>query len=148
MLLKRIFIALALLVLAGAAWRMRNAPWVHELMVPPDARAPRIQFDNGSARVPEPPASSAGVALTPPGTMRKCVRGSSVSYTDQLCPPGMREQPLSQGTLSVVPAAAGAAPPAPPAGAEARRPRTVRDVLVPPEGQNMKDAQMDRVIGR
>jgi hypothetical protein len=150
MLLKRIFIVLALLLLAGAAWRVRNAPWVQALMYPPDARAPQIQFDNGSARLPEPPASSTGVWFTPPGRMRKCVRGSTVSYTDQLCPPGMREQALAQGTVSVLPGQAGAAPAAAkaPPGADPQRPRTVRDVLAPPEANPLREQQMDRVIGR
>ncbi len=75
------------------------------LTTTPD-KPPEIVFDNGSVRdVPAPAASAVQrtAALSPPGVMRKCVRGDRVTYSNLTCPAGFRERPVSQEGVTVVP---------------------------------------------
>jgi hypothetical protein len=79
---------------------------------------------------------------------RKCVAaGGSVLYTQEACPPGSREAAVTGGAVSVLPAA----PPRPAAAASGGGLPNVRDALLGPGAQgagDLKDRQMDRVIGR
>jgi hypothetical protein len=106
-------IALTVLVLFAAAfgWRYRHAEWLQGVFSPPVAtKAKPIVFDNGTVRTPPPPASGPMPAAI---GMRKCLRGTTVSYTDQPCPPGSREAPVNRGVVTVVEATAPAPAPAP-----------------------------------
>ena len=51
----------------------------------------------------------------PLGTLRKCLRGAEVSYTNSFCPSGARELKLDRGTVNVL-------PPDPAAAARAKGP--------------------------
>ncbi len=89
-------------------------------------------------------------ALSPQsgGDLRKCVAaGGRVLYTQEACPPGSRQETLGGGAVSVLPAA----PPAPAAAASGGGLPNVRDALLgpgAPGGGELKERQMDRVIGR
>jgi hypothetical protein len=106
MLLRLLTWTLLLAALAGVAlWMGRDHPRVRALW---------------PAALPALPTSAAPAART-----RKCVRveagvgEGAITYTNDACPPGTREQALQGGTVSVLPA-----PPAPaasPAQAPLRR---------------------------
>jgi hypothetical protein len=93
------FTALALFV-AAIGWRYRNADGVRSVLGPTAAtKAKPVVFDNGTVRAPPPRASGPAAAAI---GMRKCLRGTAISYTDQPCPPGSREAPVNRGAVTVV----------------------------------------------
>ena len=49
-------------------------------------------------------ADKRGAAAKGAGNLRKCVAGEKITYTDEACPPGSREQPISSGNVTVMPA--------------------------------------------
>lgn len=67
-----------------------------------------IVFDNGSVRdrFDAPAASQPNeiAVLSPPGALRKCVRGDRVAYSNLACPAGFREHAVSAEPVPVVPA--------------------------------------------
>jgi hypothetical protein len=142
--IKRSLIGVAVLLLLSVAWRYRNSEFISGTKLPA-AKPAAIQFDNGSVRAPILPASGADGQTPlpmPPVGLRKCVRGGTTTYTDALCPTGTKEQPIKAGAVTVVPGQK----PAP--AADVPR-RTLRDALAPPgDDQNLKEKQIDRVIGR
>lgn len=106
MLLRLLTWTLLLATLAGVAlWMGRDHPRVRALW---------------PAAWPALPSTAPAVART-----RKCVRGdgaeAAVTYTNDACPPGTREQALQGGSDSVLPAAPAPAPAASPARAPLRR---------------------------
>jgi hypothetical protein len=135
------FRAIALTVLAlfvaAIGWRYRNADWVRGVLGPPAAavKAKPIVFDNGTVRTPPSPASGPAAAAI---SMRKCLRGQTVSYTDQPCPPGSRETTVNRGSVTVVEGQAPAAKP--PAGA---RLPNARDAMRP-EGPSLNEQAIER----
>jgi hypothetical protein len=103
-LLAAIGIRAILLSVAFSMWR--GGVFRSWLTTTPD-KPPEIVFDNGSVRdIPGPAASSPSrtAALSPPGVMRKCVRGDRVTYSNLTCPPGFREKPVSRDGVTVLPA--------------------------------------------
>lgn len=115
--LKHVVIGFAVLLLLAVTWRVAQSDWGRSLGQAPARPAPPIQFDNGTVRQYDSPASVAARSKGQPlplGTLRKCQRGSDVSYTDSFCPPGTRELPVDKGTLNVIaPGPAAVAPKAP-----------------------------------
>ncbi len=91
------------------------------------------------------PAPAAAGGQTQGSRLRKCVAGAAVVYTDAECPAGSQPQPLSGGSVSVLPAPAVATPAS--GTAPARSPH-VRDLLVKPEEASLKDQRMDAIIGK
>ncbi|MDH4391092.1 MAG: hypothetical protein QE285_06675 [Aquabacterium sp.] len=96
-------------------WRVAQSDWGRHLGQPVAQPAAPIQFDNGTVRQYDSPASVAarnkGQPL-PLGALRKCQRGTEISYTNSFCPPGAKELKVDKGTVNVVapdPAAAAAA---------------------------------------
>lgn len=77
------------------------------------------------------------------GKARKCLVKGEVLYTNGECPAGSHEQPVSGGTVSVMPAGPSAAPGSAPHG-----PPHVRKLLVKPDEVNLKDRRMEEVIGK
>jgi hypothetical protein len=142
--IKRSLIGVAVLLLLAVAWRYRQSEFLGGAKAPA-AKPAAIQFDNGSVRAPILPASGADGQTPlpmPPVGLRKCVKGGTTTYTDALCPTGTKELPIKAGAITVVPGQK------PGSAAEAPR-RNLRDVLSPPgEEQNLKEKQIDRVIGR
>jgi hypothetical protein len=125
--LKHVAIGSALVILLAITWRVAQSDWARGLGQPPGKPAAPIQFDNGSVRQYDSPASVAARSKGQPlplGTLRKCQRGAEISYTNSFCPPGTREIKLDKGTVSVIEAGPAAAPP--PAAAAPARP-TLRE---------------------
>jgi hypothetical protein len=133
-------IALTVLALfvAAAGWRYRNADWVRSWVnTTMPAKAKPIVFDNGTVRAPPVRASGAAAAAAATG-LRKCIRGQSVSYTDQPCPPGSREAEVTRGAVTVVEGPAPAIKPA----AGLKLPNA-RDAMRP-EGPTLNEQAIER----
>lgn len=122
-----VFVALA----CGLAWYFLPAPVKQGV-------AGRLR--SPAMTLPMPP--SAAVA---PG-LRKCMLGGQPTYTNGACPPGSREQALTGGSLSVLPAAPVPTPSEAPGAAPVGH---VRELLLKPDGQaeaDMKAKRIDRVV--
>jgi len=123
--LKQLAIGFAVLFALAGTWRLAQSDWARSLGQAPGKDAAPIQFDNGTVRQYDSPASVAarnqGQPL-PLGTVRKCQGGAEISYTNSFCPPGTRELKVDKGTVTVIesvplPAPGPAKPPAAPAQA-------------------------------
>jgi hypothetical protein len=125
---------LALLVLA-VTWRVAQSDWARRLGQPDAKPAAPIVFDNGTVRQYDSPASVAARSKGQPmplGTLRKCQRGTEVSYTNSFCPAGTRELKLEKGTVNVVESTAPAAVKGSPAsGGPSLRERAVERAVQP-----------------
>lgn len=147
--LQKIVVVIGLSVVAAAGWRFGQSPTFQRWMAAEAPPAPAFRFDNGSARAPDADVEAEAAPASAPRAasgLRKCLRGTTVAYTDGPCPPGTREQDLTRGTVTVVP---GQAPPKAVASQEPEpRRKTVRDVLAPPEENSLKDRRMEQVIGK
>ncbi|AVP56425.1 DUF4124 domain-containing protein [Pulveribacter suum] len=106
--------ALAVLALAGAVaawwtseqWLPHTGPWTEHVWRKITRPGPEtLPRDKGGQ--PRPAAGAARGAAAgssePPAPPRKCVRGSSVVYTDQPCPPGSREAVVDGAVTSLPP---------------------------------------------
>ncbi len=102
--LKRLTITFALIFLVLTAWRYRNTELIQSIINPNTSKPKSIQFDNGTVRKYLTPAEIAARKPTtkPPGELRKCQKGTSITYTNDLCPAGAKEYELTNGTLNVV----------------------------------------------
>ena len=110
-----------------------------------------IQFDNGTVReapVPASPASAASAQVFEgePGKLKKCLRGNTVTYTDQNCPPGTKAAAVTGGNVTVVPSEK-PKPAARDAAANNSR-NTLRDALDLSGNDNIRDKMMERAIGK
>jgi hypothetical protein len=77
-------------------------------------------------------------------SVRKCVAGAQVLYSDGACPAGSRETTTGGGTVTVLPALR-----VQPGGGAASKPLpNVRDLLVDPQAADLKDKRMEEVIGK
>ena len=116
MTLKHVAIAFFALLVLAITWRLAQSEWAQGLNRPADTAPRRIEFDNGTVRQYDSPASVAARNQGQPmplGTLRKCQRGTEVSYTNSFCPPGAKELKVDKGTLNIVDSGATAAPPKP-----------------------------------
>jgi hypothetical protein len=107
MLLRTMAILALLTVVASMVFSMWRSGVIRSWMTTTPDKPRAIVFDNGSIRdVPGPAASESrkGAALSPPGVLRKCLRGDQVTYSNLTCPPGFRERPVSTDGVTVVPA--------------------------------------------
>jgi hypothetical protein len=122
-----------------------------------DPKPREIVFDNGSVRdlaAPAAPGASAPATklteLSPPGVMRKCVRGDRVTYSNLTCPAGFRERPIKAEPVTVVPAVrVPATPPAaaPPGQAPGpNNPRSLRDALDLKPDEQLRQRMIDRAV--
>ena len=94
----------ALVVAALAVWRYWDSPAVQGLLRP-EALRQRIEFDNGSVRLPRfdaAPAAGDSVPGHPPVRVRKCLKGKQILYTEFDCPAGTREQAIDAGSVTFV----------------------------------------------
>lgn len=91
------------------------------------------------------PTPAAAGGQTHGSRLRKCVTGTTVVYTGGECPAGSQQQPLSGGTVSVLPAQPATTPGN--SDAPARTPHA-RDLLVKPGEASIKDQRMDAIIGK
>ena len=129
-----------MLLAAGLAWRYGRAPLADGLEAGGHRAAPAIRFDNGTVRQYRTASASADGAPPPLalGQARRCARGNETVYTNQPCPPGMREERLNRGTVNVL---AGGGEPlatlAPEKAAPAAR-RGLHQVAEPADGADLR----------
>jgi hypothetical protein len=116
--LKLLAWAAVLLIACSAVWSKREHPWVQALWSTVEPPPKPIQFDNGTVRqYAEPGSAATGTQATaPPGAMRKCVRGTQVTYTNFSCPSGFKEREVGGPPVNVL---AGQAPAKPAQSAKA-----------------------------
>ena len=144
--LHHVFIALAVALVLAIGWHYREP--ARELLAPaPVARTTPFKFDNGSIRDAErasaPGTGAPPVAAAVPGGLRKCVRGTTVLYTDKTCPPGSREQGVRADNVTVLPATQPTAPQ--PAGGQAPpREPLLRELAGPDDTAAMREKAIDR----
>ena len=104
--IKTIAIISVVVVLAGAGWFFRGAPAVREGADNVTVFAKSILPDN-SYTVARAENEKAGGKIDKAGgvnPLRKCVSEGRTVYTDEKCPAGTREAPISEGNITVVPA--------------------------------------------
>lgn len=130
--MSRSWIALGIVLLAaGLAW------WQREALTA--ALPASVTSAIGAARSQLPAAVTAPAGGVAP---RRCSGADGrVEYTNAACPPGTREQPLSGGSVSVLPAAPAAA--APPASAASRS--LLRQLAPDADGPTIKERMADRL---
>ena len=98
--------AITVVALAGAGWIFRDSPAVRESADSAAGFGRSILPDNSYTVVTAQNEKAAGKIDKSGGTnpLRKCVSDSRTVYTDEKCPAGMREAPISEGNVTVVPA--------------------------------------------
>lgn len=141
MTLRSYLIFVIAVVSAGVLWKYWDSETVQSYLRPKASSRPAsIQFDNGSVR--EFPVRPPNTKDTPPplGSLRKCQRGSEISYTNELCPPGTREVKMNSGTVSVIEMPK----PAPAPANGAKKPDGSPDKDEP----SIRDKMIDRAINR
>ena len=104
---KTIVAVLVVAAVAGAGWYFRDSPELGAMLGGLKKEMDAIHIDNGERVGKDGKSLSAdkkGAAAKAAGNLRKCVAGEKVTYTDEACPPGSREQPISSGNVTVMPA--------------------------------------------
>jgi hypothetical protein len=137
--LARLLIFVAVLFAIAITWRYRNSDFIQGIVHPQSVKPLAIEFDNGTVRQTIEPGDRAltKAAPKPVGSLRKCVKGAEVVYTNTFCPAGLKELELSNGTLTVV---SGTAAP-PPAKLEVPGPS-------PAQGEpTLAQRRIERVVG-
>ncbi len=136
------FYVIFVLVGVSFAWGKRH--WIAEFVSPPPPPKP-IVFDNGSVRDSAPaPAPAAEVTKFPPGTLRKCVRGQQVSYSNISCPPGHKESAVGGTQLTVLPAPPGA--PATRAAASGNGQSRLHEALDLTRDERLRERMIEKAI--
>jgi hypothetical protein len=120
----RILIIVALVLAGVMAWQFRD----------------RLPLPAGVGALP-----ATSPATESPGTLRKCVQGDRVLYTDGACPPGSRALDVREDRVTVVPATRVPAAAAPVASGPGLP--NARDVLGRPDDGQLRDKRMQQQIG-
>lgn len=135
--MKRLLSAIAIVLLAWYGWSIRDSSAVREQLpqelqkvsVPPVPALPSLpSLPSATAK------SESGNAARPTSGIYKCTHGAKVIYTEEPCPKGHDERPMSGGSVTVV---AGQKPPPPPPPA-----------VTPANGgePSFMDKQIERVV--
>lgn len=145
--MKHLLLVVAALALLVGAWLWHAPSGLRSALQGAAITLPATLTGGGTA--PAGPGAAATQSL------RKCVLGSQVLYTDGACPGGSRPQTVDSDRLSVLPAApkpaavaAGdAAGPAAAPASSAALPH-VRGLLGTPQDGNLREKMMDRAINQ
>jgi hypothetical protein len=113
---------LILALLAGLGWYYRDNPELRRLLHLEQPAAP-FNGANQSGAAPGPAAAG----------LHKCRSGAKLTYTNEACPKGSAEQPITGGAVTVVPGQPPAAP-------------TKSDT--PPDDANLSKRAMEKLIGK
>ena len=105
----------------------------------------RLQAWAGAVTLPEPPSSAGDPAGSggnaKAGSLRKCVKGGEVTYSNVDCPTGAQARAVTGGTVSVV-----AAPPMPKPSEAASGPTALHKALDITRADTLRDKIMQRQI--
>jgi hypothetical protein len=143
--MKLVFAVLVAVVLGAVLWGARDTAFVRQFMQPVVGTAPAIRFDNDTTALP-PAGDSTPARQDIRSGMRKCLRGAEVLYTDAPCPAGSREAKVAGGAVTVLPGTPATTVLRPPKAAASAP--NVRDLLLPPGEANLRDRQMEKVVGK
>ena len=93
-------VAAAVVLVAAAGWYFRDTASVRDAGDSVTGFTKSILPDNSYTV-----AKNDGKAAEPgaPHSLRKCVSDTRTIYTDEKCPAGSREAPISEGNVTVVP---------------------------------------------
>lgn len=103
---KKIVVIVAVIAVAAAGWFFRDAEPVREVVESAAGFGKSILPDNSYTVVRAENDKAAGKvdkAKGGPHALRKCVSDTRTIYTDEKCPAGSREAPISEGNVMVVP---------------------------------------------
>jgi hypothetical protein len=141
---KAISVVLVMAALATAGWHFRDSPEMRGMLGGIKKDLDAIHVDNG-IRVGKDgkalPADRKDAASKGAGGLRKCLSGTQTTYTDEACPPGSREMPISSGNVTVVPATRGARATDTDKAAPGESARSKVDM-------NLRDKRVEQVINR
>jgi hypothetical protein len=138
MLIKSVFGLALLLILAALGWRYMGSDPNRKPAAVVAPLPAAISFE-GTPSATDPAPRTPAVEAQAPGTVRgvrKCKKGSTVIYTDQICPKGMQDLRVVERELTVLPSTP--------------VPKPVKSPLQPdgtPE-PSMRARQMERVINQ
>ena len=95
----------AAIALAAAGWYFRDSATLRGAASSTQAFVKDVLPDN-SYTVSKAKAEKSAVkgdAAKAPHSLRKCVSDGRIVYTDEKCPAGTREAPISEGNVTVMP---------------------------------------------
>ncbi|MBI5256543.1 MAG: hypothetical protein HY855_08595 [Burkholderiales bacterium] len=139
---KTILAILGLAALAAAGWHYRDTEPLRSFLHPARGAAGAAAGGTGGAAGPGRGAAASQFKL-----LRKCVKDGQPTYTDDACPPGSQEQPMTGGAVTVLPALREAPTlKLPSAAGPAASGPSLREALLPPGNDNLRDKRMERVI--
>jgi hypothetical protein len=144
---KTLSVVLALVAVVGAGWYFRDSPEMIGMLSGIRKNLDALQVDNGVRAGKDGKALSADkkdAASKAAGGLRKCVSGTQTTYTDEVCPPGSRELPISGGNVTVVPATRGA----PASEADKSVKPSLREAARTNEDMNLRDKRVEQGGGR
>lgn len=99
----------AILALVAGGWFLRDTEPMREAGDSVAGFTKSILPDNSYTVAKSDAEKSAGKEVSNP--LRKCVSDTRTIYTDEKCPAGSREAPISEGNVTVVPGQRAAAKP-------------------------------------
>ena len=103
--IKTIFAIVAVIALVGAGWWFRDSEMLRGAAGSVAGFVKSVMPDNSYSVAKTKADKSAGKAdrSKSPRSLRKCVSEARTVYTDEACPPGTREAPISEGNVTVMP---------------------------------------------
>lgn len=138
-------------VLAGSVWLIRDSGPVRQALQFVRQTAASLQVPalrpTGAATDPKPAGHNPATAARSTGGLRKCFGSGTVLYTDGDCPVGSKPQPVTGGTLTVMPAQPVPAT-APSPDAPASRASTIRDLVMKPGEKTIQEMAIDRAMDK
>jgi len=136
----KLFIGIVILAaLAGAGWFYRDTPEVRR-WIPPALYTLTQAPPSKSGAAPGPAAAAAAAGV------HKCRQGGKLVYTNGDCPPGSVEQPVSGGSVTVVPAQQAAESEKKADAAAA--PPDVRDLLGKAPERNLQKERLEKAVSQ
>jgi hypothetical protein len=102
---KTIIAIVVIIALAGAGWWYRDSATLQGAAISAQSLVKDALPDNSYSVVKVADDKSAGKVDRAKGAqpLKKCVSEGRTVYTDEKCPTGTREAPISEGNVTVVP---------------------------------------------
>ena len=96
---------MAVIALAAAGWFFRDSATLRGAASSTQAFVKDVLPDNSYtvAKTSAEKSAGKGDPAKAPHSLRKCVSDGRIVYTDEKCPAGTREAPISEGNVTVVP---------------------------------------------
>ena len=104
--IKTIIVIVAVTALVAAGWYFRDSKPLVSAATSAQAFVKDVLPDDGKAAAKadaEKKAAGKAAGAKGPHLLRKCVAEGRTVYTDEKCPAGTREAPISEGNVTVMP---------------------------------------------